>query len=137
MYFSFLNDDINLHIHHFIISSYANTIIRSWKRYYLHKCFIIFSITFLPRHHSMYNHSRIFNAANNLTYFYFKIFNSLVTGRESYIHLIYNTYFLLALSISDYEWLLNYNNYIIKRNKDLCILTATKFNWIEILNIFD
>ena len=127
--------DIYLHIIFFIKTSYINTIIKCWKRYYFYKKFIYNSILLLPKIHSIINNDYIFNVTNIKTLFYFKKLNSIITGNESYFNSIHLIYYNLAISVDDYEWVSGINNTCYSFNKYYCLYTAIKYNWGDIIDL--
>ncbi len=134
-YLDLLPSEIMQHINFFIKTSYANSIIKSWRRYYSFKNFILESANFSPYTRSFFDNDYIFIVRSQYTYFYFKQLNKLVTGNESYIYSIYLLYYSLAISIDDYEWVSGSNNNYYSYNKFFCLQTALKFNWNNIMEI--
>ena len=140
-YFFSLPNDIKFHIYFFVKSSYANYIILSWRRYLFYKKFIIDSIYFLPKLHSYIGNDLIYSVHYKNTYFFFKKLYKLTTGNESYFSDIYHCFYLLAVSIYDYEWngmpawSTCHDNYYYTYNKFHCISIALKFKWNDILQL--
>jgi hypothetical protein len=134
-FFFSLPNDIKSHIFFFIKSSYANSIIFYWRRYIFYKKFIIHSIYSLPKFNSFINNDLIYSVVNKYTHFLFKKLYKLTTGNESYFSNIYNCFYLLAVSIDDYEWISGWDNYYYAYNKFHCISIALKFKWNDILRL--
>ena len=134
-FFFSLPNDIKSHIFFFIKSSYANSIIFYWRRYIFYKKFIIHSIYSLPKFNSFINNDLIYSVVNKYTHFLFKKLYKLTTGNESYFSNIYNCFYLLAISIDDYEWVSGHDNYYYAYNKFHCISIALKFKWNDILRL--
>ena len=134
-YFFSLPYDIKSHIYFFVKSSYANTIIFSWRRYLFYKKFIIDSIYYLPKFNSFIHNGLIFCVLHKPTYFFFKKLYYITTGNESYFSSIINCFYILALSINDYEWVSGDDNFYYAYNKLHCISIALKFKWNNILQL--
>ena len=164
MFFS-LPNDIKSHIFFFIKTSSANSIISSWKRYISHKKFTIYSIYSLPRFNSFIDNDLIYSVVFEKTYFFFKKLYNITTGNESYLSDIYNCFYLLAVSIDDFEWITgcnasfkstaqppshitlvrsqmqsgsintSHNYYYYEHNKFICISISLKFKWNNILHL--
>lgn len=135
MNFFSLPNDIKSHIYFFVKSSYANSIILSWRRYLFYKKFIIDSISSLPKFNSFINNDLIYSVVYKNTYFFFYKLYKLTTGNESYFSDIYHCFYHLALSIDDYEWVYGHHNYYYAYNKFHCISIALKFKWNDILQL--
>ncbi len=134
-YFFSLPDDIQSHIVLFVKSSYANSIIHSWRRYLFYKNFIIKSIYSLPRFGSFIDSDLLYSVIRKNTYFFFKKLYYITTGNESYLSDIYHCFYLLAVSIDNYEWASGHHNYYYAYNKFHCISIALKFQWYNILQL--
>ena len=134
-YFFSLPNDIKSHIFFFVKSSYANSIIFYWRRYIFYKNFIIHSIYSLPKFNSFIDNDLIYSVIFKNTYFFFKKLYRLTTGNESYFSDIYHCFYLLAVSIDDYEWVYGHDNYYYAYNKFHCISIALKFEWNDILQL--
>tara|TARA_Y100000816_G_C26093072_1_gene577946 strand:- start:69 stop:485 length:417 start_codon:yes stop_codon:yes gene_type:complete len=135
-YLDLLPDDIIQRIYFFLETSYASSIIKSWRRYYSFKCFIINSTNFSPTIPSFVDNDYVYVVRSPYTYFYFKQLNKLITGNESYLDSIYSLYYCLAVSIDDYEWVTGADNFCYSNNKLLCLQTAHKFEWDNIIELF-
>lgn len=127
--------DIKSHIYFFVKSSYANSIIFSWRRYLFYKKFIIDSIYSLPKFNSFIDNDFIYSVVNKYTYFFFKKLYRLTTGNEYNFSSIFYCFYLLAVSIDDYEWVSGHDNYYYAYNKFYCISIALKFKWNDILQL--
>ena len=136
-YFLSLPDDIKSHVYFFVKSSYANSIINSWRRYFFYKKFIIHSIYSLPKFHSLIDNHMIYSVVCKNTYFFFKKLYKLTTGNESYFSSIFNYFLILAISIDDYEWISGNDNLYYSYNKFHCISIALKFKWTNILQLLE
>ena len=136
-YFFSLPDDIQSRIFFFIKISYVNSIIYSWRRYISYKKFIIDSIFSLPKFNSFIDNDLIYSVVLKNTFFFFKKLYIITTGNESYFSDIYHSFYLLAISIDDYEWVYGYYNYYYSYNKYYCISIALKFKWYDILQILE
>lgn len=134
LFFS-LSDDIKSLIFFFVKTDFANYIIRSWKRYIYHKKFILYNIDYLPKFISFVDYDFIYSVVLNHTYFFFKKLYYITTGNESYLSDIYHCFYLLAVSIDDYEWVSGHDNYYYAYNKFHCISIALKFQWDDILQL--
>lgn len=134
-YFLSLPNDIKSYIFFLVKSSYANSIIHSWRRYFFYKKFIIDSIYSLPKFHSFIDNRLIYSVAYKITFFFFKKLYILTTGNESYFLSIFNCFYNLAISIDDYEWIYGHDNLYYSYNKFHCISIALKFKWNNILEI--
>lgn len=134
-YLDFLPSEIIKHIYFFIETHYASSIIKSWRRYYSFKRFIIDSANDSPLTHSFIDNDYVFIVQSPYTYFYFKQLNKLITGNESYLSSIYFLYYRLAISIDDYEWVYGSYNHNYSYNKLFCLDTALKFEWELIIEI--
>lgn len=134
-YFDLLPDDIIQSIYFFIQTSYASSIIKSWRRYYSFKRYIIDYTNFSPTIQSFVDNDYVYVVNSPYTYFYFKQLNKLITGNESYLHSIYWLYYCLAVSIDDYEWVSGYVNHYYSYNKFFCLQIALKFEWRQIIEI--
>jgi hypothetical protein len=134
-YFFSLPEDIISHIYFFVKTSYANSIIYSWKRYFFHKKFILNSIYSLPKFYSFIDDDFIYSVVDKYTYFLFKKLYYITTGKESYFFNIYNLFYILAISIDDYEWVSGNDNFYYSYNKFHCISIALKYKWYKILYI--
>jgi hypothetical protein len=140
-YYFDLPNELILHIQFFVKTSYVITIIKSFKKYFYYKKFIIKQINILPVHHSFFtntNNVMLYNIVNKKTLFYFYNLSKLINGRESYIDSIWFLFWKFADSISDFEWVTGNlkNNYYIK-NRLICYNTSYKFNWFNILEILE
>lgn len=133
----FIPYDIKFIIFYFIKSSFANTIIRSWKRYLFYKKFIIDSIYNLPKTYSFIDYDLIYSVISNRTYFFFYKLYKLTTGYESYFSTIFNLFYILAVSIDDYEWISGNHNYYYTYNKFICLSMAFKFKWYSIIKLLE
>ena len=134
-YFLSLPNDIKSHIYFFIKTYSANSIISSWRRYIYYKKFTIYSIYSLPKIHSFIDNDLIYSVILKNTYFFFKKLYYITTGNESYFSHIYRCFYLLAVSIDDYEWVSGHDNYYYAYNKFYCISIALKFQWDDILQL--
>lgn len=134
-YFLSLPDDIKSHIHFFLISSSVNSIIHSWRRYIFYKKFIINSIYSLPKFHSFIGNDLLYSVVFKRTYFFFKNLYKITTGNEYNFSSIYHCFYLLAVSIDDYEWVSGHDNFYYSYNKFICISIALKFKWNDILQL--
>jgi hypothetical protein len=134
-YFFSLPHDIQSHIYFFIKTSSANSIISSWNRYIYHKKFTIYSINSLPKFHSFIDNDLIYSVIFKNTYYYFKKLYYITTGNESYISHIHHCFYLLAVSIDDYEWVSGRDDFYYAYNKFYCISIALKFKWNDILQL--
>tara|TARA_Y100000590_G_C15680014_1_gene999463 strand:+ start:1555 stop:1971 length:417 start_codon:yes stop_codon:yes gene_type:complete len=134
-YFFSLPNDIKSHIYFFIKTSCANSIISSWRRYIFHKKFIIYSIYSLPKFYSFIDYDLIYSVVFINTYFFFKKLYNITTGNESYFSDIHHCFYLLAISIDDYEWVIGHDNLYYAHNKFYCISIALKFKWNDILQL--
>lgn len=134
-YFFSLPNDIKSHIYFFVKYSYANSIILSWRRYLFYKKFIIYSIYSLPKFNSFIDHDLIYSVVCKYTYFFFEKLYKITTGNESYFFSIFHCFYLLAVSIDDYEWVSGHDNYYYAYNKFHCISIALKFEWNDILQL--
>lgn len=134
LFFS-LPDDIKSHVYFFVKSSYANFIIHYWRKYLFYKKFILYSIYSLPTFLSYIDNDLIYSVVRKDTYFFFKKLFKLTTGKESHLSYIYHRFYLLAVSIDDYEWDSGHENYYYSYNKFYCISIALKFQWDDILQI--
>ncbi len=134
-YLNLLPFDIILHIHSFIITSYANTIIYAWRRYFLYKRFILDSAIYSPKFKSFNYHFDIYIVTSPYTTFYFNKLKNIISGNEFDFYIIYISYYNLAIAINDYEWISNIQNKYYLLNKNNCIQTAEKFKWDDIIDI--
>ena len=134
-YFFSLPNDIKIHIYFFIKTDYAKPIISSWRRYICYKKFLIDSIYSLPKFNSFIDNDLIYSVIFKNTNFFFKKLYYITTGNESYLSDIYHCFYLLAVSIDDYEWVSGYDNYYYAYNKFHCISIAFKFKWNDILQL--
>ena len=134
-FFFSLPNDIKSHIYFFLKTSCANSIISSWKCYISYKKFIIYSIYSLPKFNSFIDNDLIYSVVFKDTYFFFKKLYYITTGNESYFSDIYHCFYLLAVSINDYEWVSGNHNYYYSYNKFHCISIALKFKWYDILEL--
>ena len=134
-YFFSLPNDIKSHIYFFVKSSYAYSIILSWRRYLFYKKFIINSIYSLPKFNSFIDNDLIYSVVFKNTYFFFKKLYRLTTGNESNFFDIYHCFYHLAVSIDDYEWVSGQDNFYYSYNKFFCISIALKFKWYHILQL--
>ena len=134
-YLDLLPDDIIQRIYFFIETSYAYSIIKSWRRYYSFKRFIFYCANSSPITNSIVDNDYVFIVRNPFTYFYFKQLNKLITGNESYLSSIYFLFYTLAISIDDYEWVSGAHNHYYSYNKLFCLETALKFEWEQIIEI--
>ena len=140
-YFLSLPNDIKSHIYFFIKTSSSNSIISSWRRYISHKKFIIDSIYSLPKFFSFIDNDLIYSVYSKNTYFFFKKLYNITTGNESYLSDIYHCFYLLTVSIDDYEWNSGHewgsghDYYYYSYNKFHCISIALKFEWNDILQL--
>ena len=116
-YFFSLPNDIKSHIFFFVKSSYANSIIFYWRRYIFYKNFIIHSIYSLPKFNSFIDNDLIYSVIFKNTYFFFKKLYRLTTGNESYFSDIYHCFYLLTVSIDDYELVSGHDNYYGHRDR--------------------
>jgi hypothetical protein len=134
-YYYSLPDDILIYIQ-YIIKSYSITkIIKTYKRYIQYKKFIYSQISNSPVLYSIIDNDLIYDVTHPFTYFYFKQFNKIINGRESYFNHIYTSFYVLAVSIDDYEWAYGVDNFYYSFNKFFCTSTAYKFNWGNILHM--
>ena len=129
--------EIQNHVYFFVYSSYTNSIINAWRRYFFYKRFIIHSIDYLPKFFSFIDNDLIFYVCHRKTYFLFKKLFQLTTGNESYLSDIYSLFYNLAVSVDDYEWANGNNDHCYSYNKYHCISIAYKFNWYNILEILN
>ncbi len=136
-YLNLMPSEIIQHIYFFIKTSYVSSIIKSWRRYYSFKRFILDSANFSPTTRSLVDNDYVYVVRSPYTYFYFKQLNKLITGNESYFHSIYLLYYFLAISIDDYEWISGAVNHYYSYNKFFCLQTALKFEWGDIIEIID
>ena len=134
-YLDSLPSEIIQRIYFFLETSYASSIIQSWRRYYSFKRFIIDYAYDSPVTHSFVDNDYVFIVHSPYTYFYFKQLNKLITGNESYLSYIYFLYYRLAISIDDYEWVYGSYNHNYSYNKLFCLDTALKFEWELIIEI--
>lgn len=132
-----LPNDIKSYIYSFVKTHYANSIIFAWKRYISHKLFILYSIHSLPKFVSLFDYDLVYSVDQINTYFYFKKLYYLTTGSESYIYDIYRYFYLLAVSLDDYEWINGNHNFYYSYNKFYCISIALKFKWNDILQLLN
>ena len=136
-YLNLLPCDIIQHIYFYVKTYYASSIIKSWRRYYSFKRFIIDYANDSPVTHSFIDNDYVFIVQSPYTYFYFKQLNKLITGYESYLSSIYFLYYRLAISIDNYEWVSGAHNHYYSYNKFFCLETALKFEWEQIIEIID
>lgn len=137
-YLDLLPCDIIKRIYFFIETSYAYSIIKSWRRYYSFKRFIFDSANFYPNARSFIDNDYVYAlnvVCSPYIYFYFKQLNKLITGNESYFRSIYLLYYYLAISIHDYEWVYGNDNHCYSYNKFFCLQIALKFKWEQIIEI--
>ena len=134
-YLDLLPSEIIQHIYFFIETSYVSSIIKAWRRYYSFKHFIFHYAIYSPITNSIVDNDYVFIVHSPYTYFYFKQLNKLITGNESYLSYIYFIFYTLALSIYDYEWVYGAYNHYYSYNKFLCLQTALKFEWYDIIEI--
>lgn len=132
---SLLPTHIISRIFFFVKTYYVNCIIFYWKRYIFYKKYIFFYIRTLPKYYSFIDYDLVLDVCNKSTLFFFKKLFFLTTGKESYFLSIYKLYYLLAVSIDDYEWSSGRYNYYYYYNKYYCILIASKFSWNNILKM--
>lgn len=140
-YYFDLPNELIAHIQFFLNTSYVQTIIKYYKKYYHHKQFIIDQINLLPTHQSLFTHVNnvmLFNIVSKKTYFYFHKLSKLINGRESYINSIWFLYWKFANSISDYEWVTgNLRNITYIKNRSVCYDTSCKFKWQNMIDILE
>ena len=140
-YYFDLPYELIAHIQFFLNTSYVKTIIKYYKKYYLHKHFIIDQINLLPTHHSLFtnvNNVMLFNIVSKKTHLYFHKLSKLINGRESYINSIWFLFWKFANSISDYEWVTGYlRNTTYIKNRSICYDTSCKFKWQNIIDILE
>ena len=134
-FFFSLPEDIKSIIYSFIKISSANSIILSWRRYFYYKKFILASIYTLPKFYSFIDDDFIYSVVDKYTCFLFKKLFYITTGKESYFSHIYNLFYILAISIDDYEWVYGHDNFYYSFNKFHCISIALKYKWNKILYI--
>lgn len=132
-----LPNDIQNHVYFFVYSSYTNSIINAWRSYFFYKRFIIHSIDYLPKFFSFIDNELIFYVLHKKTSFLFKKLFHITSGNESYIYDIRRLFYILAVSIDDYEWTNGNDDHCYSYNKYHCISIALKYNWNNILEILD
>jgi hypothetical protein len=132
-----LPHDIRTYIFNIVKTSYINSIIKAWKRYYSYKTFIFKYASNSPVCISLLDGEFTYDITHPFTHYYFKKFSNIFTGNESNYCSIYILFYTFATSINDYELTNDGNNNFYAFNKLYCTRIAHKFHWNAILHILD
>ena len=136
-YFYDLPNEIQSYIFSFVKIISIDIIIKSWKRYYDFKQFIINAAYVSPIYYSSLDGEIMFDVSHGYTKYYFNILNNIITGNETYIHNIYLLFLSSGLSIEDYEYNYDINNVNYSFNKFYLTSVSNKLQWHSILYLID